>query len=467
MDPDLRHGPDEDVRRLSLWWDGVPGPLERRPPLDGSADVDVVIVGGGLTALWTAYYLSGTAPDLRVMILEREVVGFGASGRNGGWCSALFAASAGRLDRTCGPGSGLAMHRAMVATVDEVEHVCAAEPLDCGFARGGTVTLARTPVQLERARHRVAAARALGVDEADCRFLSAGEATELARATEVLGGVYTPHCAALDPLRLVRGLARIVEGRGVEIREGTAATRLRPGAVETDRGTVTAGTVVRATEGYTAGLSGDERSVAPLYSLMIATEPLDERQWAAIGLDDRPTFNDFRHLIVYGQRTEDGRLAFGGRGAPYHFSSKVRPSYDRDPRIHDAVHRSLVELFPSLAGVAVTHRWGGPIGVHRDWFPSVGLDRSTRIAWADGYVGDGVSTTNLAGRTLRDLILERPSDERNLPWVGHRSRRWEPEPLRYVGINAGLRLGSSADRSEERLGTETWRSRLLERLTGG
>ncbi|MBV8461957.1 MAG: FAD-dependent oxidoreductase, partial [Acidimicrobiales bacterium] len=169
----------------------------------------------------------------------------------------------------------------------------------------------------------------------------------------------------------------------------------------------------------------------------------------------------------YGQRTEDGRLAFGGRGAPYHFGSAVRPDFDRDQHIHGAVHRSLVELFPSLEGVRITHRWGGPIGVPRDWFPSVGIDRATGLAWAGGYVGDGVATTNLAGRTLRDLILDRASEERDLPWVGHRSRPWEPEPLRYLGINAGLQLGASADRAEERQGRETWRSRLIDRLTGG
>ncbi len=359
------------------------------------------------------------------------------------------------------------MHRAMVATVDEVERVCATESIRCGFARGGTVTLARTPTQLQRARDKVANGRSRGLDESDLRLLGAAEASEMAQATNVLGGVFTPHCAALDPARLVRGLAEVVERQGVTICEGTTATAIRPGALETDRGTVTATTIIRATEGYTPELPGYERAVAPVYSLMIATEPLDESQWKEIGLADRPTFNDFRHLIIYGQRTEDGRLAFGGRGAPYHFGSAIRPAFDRDPAVHDAIHRSLVELFPALAGAAVTHRWGGPIGIHRDWFPSVGLDRATGIGWAGGYVGDGVATTNLAGRTLRDLILGRPSEERDLPWVGHRSRPWEPEPLRYLGINAGLHLGASADRSEERTGRATWRSHLIDRLTGG
>jgi glycine/D-amino acid oxidase-like deaminating enzyme len=466
VEADLSPTPAEDHRRLSLWWDGVEGPVQRRAPLSGNADVDVAIVGGGFTGLWTAYYLTEASPDIRVMVLEREMVGFGASGRNGGWCSALFAASPDRLDRVCGPGTGAVMRRAMVATVDEVARVCAAESIDCGLARGGTVTLARTPAQLQRAHDKLSAARARGLDESDIRLLDADEAFDMARATNVLGGLFTPHCAAVDPVRLVRGLARVAESRGVTICERTTVTSLRPGAAVSDRGTVTADRVVRATEGYTAGLPGEERTVAPVYSLMIATEPLDA-QWKEIGLAGRPTFNDLRHLIIYGQRTEDGRLAFGGRGAPYHFGSTVRPGFDRDPAVHAAVRRSLVELFPSLADVAITHRWGGPIGIHRDWFPSVGLDRATGLAWAGGYVGDGVATANLAARTLRDLILERPSAERDLCWVGHRSRRWEPEPLRYLGINAGLHLGASADRSEMRAGRETWRSRLITRLTGG
>jgi glycine/D-amino acid oxidase-like deaminating enzyme len=467
VEADLSAASPEDHRRLSLWWDGVDSPRARRAGLAGDADVDVVIVGGGFTGLWTAFYLTRSSPDIRIVIIEREMVGFGASGRNGGWCSALFAASIDRLDRRCGPGTGARMHRAMVATVDEIQRVCAAESIDCGLARGGTVTLARTPAQWQRARETVAHARSHGLDEGDLRLLGKDDAAEMARATNVLGGVFTPHCAAIDPVRLVRGLADVVERCGVRICEGTTATAIRPGAVETDRGKVTATAVIRATEGYTAGLPGFERAVVPVYSLMIATEPLDDSQWKAIGLADRPTFNDFRHLIIYGQRTEDGRLAFGGRGAPYHYGSAIRPTFDRDPVFHETIRRSLVELFPSLADVAITHRWGGPIGIHRDWFPSVGLDRATGIGWASGYVGDGVATTNLAGRTLRDLVLGRPSDERDLPWVGHRSPRWEPEPLRYLGINAGLRLGASADRAEARAGHATWRSQMIARLTGG
>jgi glycine/D-amino acid oxidase-like deaminating enzyme len=188
----------------------------------------------------------------------------------------------------------------------------------------------------------------------------------------------------------------------------------------------------------------------PVYSLVIATAPLPPRTWERIGLARRETFTDHRHLIIYGQRTADGRLAFGGRGAPYHLGSRIRPDYDRDRGVHARLLETLVDLFPVLAGTRVTHAWGGPLGIPRDWCASVGLDHGTGLGWAGGYVGDGVATSNLAGRTLRDLVLGRDTDLTRLPWVGHRSRAWEPEPLRWLGINAGLRAMTVAD-AEERL----------------
>jgi len=467
VEADLTPPPGERYRRLSLWWDGLAGPLGVRPPLDGDLEVDVAIVGAGLTGLWTAYYLAGADPDLSIAVLERDVAGFGASGRNGGWCTSEFSVSDATLDKRCGPGSGRAQRLAMQATVREVGRVVAAEGIDCGFHQGGTVVLARTPTQLARATAEVAEARARGIGEEDLALLSPDEARARVGATDVLGGTFTPHCAALDPARLVRGLAEVVEGRGVRIYEQTEVAAIAPGVVTTTRGTVRARTVVRATEGYTAELAGYERAVIPVYSLMIATEPLSEDFWAEHGLADRPTFADHRHLVIYGQRTEDGRLAFGGRGAPYHFGSTIRPEYDRDDTVHEALRRTLVELFPGVSDKAITHRWGGPLGIARDWFSSVGMDVGTRMAWAGGYVGDGVSTTNLAGRTLRDLILGDATELTALPWVNHRSRRWEPEPFRYVGINAGLRLAGTADRAEDRAGRETWHAKALGKLVGG
>ncbi|MGZ4632872.1 MAG: NAD(P)/FAD-dependent oxidoreductase [Actinomycetes bacterium] len=453
-------------RRLSFWHDSAPGALERRPALPGDRDVDVCIVGAGYTGLWTAYYLATLDASLRIAVVERETAGFGASGRNGGWCSALFPASMAAVARRSSREDALALQRALHATVDQVGRVAAAEGIDCHFAKGGTVVLARTPVQLERARAEVADARAWGLADDDVCLLSAGEATALLGATGVLGGTYTPHCAAIHPARLVRGLAEAVERHGVTVFEGTPVTRLERGRVETPYGVVRAGVVLRATEGYTAGLPGYRRAMAPVYSLMLATEPLPAAFWERVGLRRRETFSDFRNLIIYGQRTADDRLAFGGRGAPYHFGSAVRPEFEREPDVQAELRRVLVELFPDVRDAAITHTWGGPLGVPRDWFASVGLDRSTGLGWAGGYVGDGVGASNLAGRTLADLVLGRATDRVRLPWVGHRSPPWEPEPLRWLGVNTALRVMSSADAVEDRRGRPSRRAALVGRLTG-
>ncbi|MCU1656542.1 MAG: FAD-dependent oxidoreductase [Pseudonocardiales bacterium] len=436
-----------DYRGLSLWFDTVPGSLEPRPGLPADTTVDVAIVGAGYTGLWTAYYLLGADPTLRVALVEAEIAGFGASGRNGGWCSALYPVGIATLARESGRDAAIAQYRALRDSVPEVARVSAAEGIDADLAMGGTVVLARSPSQLARARAEAAEAAEYGLDE---ELLDESAARARLDATGVLGATYTPHCAAIHPAKLVRRLADAVEDRGARVYERTRATGIEPGLVRTSRGTVRADVVVRATEGYTARLPGLRRALAPVYSLIIATEPLPDATWEAIGLRERETFSDHRHLIIYGQRTADGRMVFGGRGAPYHLASRIRPDYDRVPRVFAELERSLGELFPVLRDVPITHRWGGPLGIARDWHASVGLDPSTGLAWAGGYVGDGVSTTNLAGRTLADLITGRDTDLTTLPWVGHRSRNWEPEPLRWLGANAGLSAMTWADHAETR-----------------
>jgi glycine/D-amino acid oxidase-like deaminating enzyme len=444
----------------SYWLSSVDS-RPHRPALPGDRDVDVAIVGAGFTGLWTAYYLATADPTLRIAVLEAEYAGFGASGRNGGWCSALFPKSVAALARRYGRAPAVALYEALRDTVDEVGRVAAAEEIDCHYAKGGTVVVARSTAQFARARDEVAEAEEFGLP---LSLLTASEARARCGASGVLGGTYTPDCAAIHPARLVRGLSTAAERRGVTVYEGTRALKLRPGAVVTATGTVRADVVVRATEGYTRGLPGLRRSLAPVYSLMIATEPLPAPFWDRVGLAARETFSDHRHLIIYGQRTADDRLAFGGRGAPYHFGSRVRPSYDREPAVFASLRAALADLFgPALADlfgeVPVSHAWGGPLGVPRDWMPSVGLRDG--MGWAGGYVGDGVAASNLAGRTLADLILGADSDLARLPWVGHRSRGWEPEPLRWVGVNAGLRLATAADAEERRTGRPSRLARLL------
>jgi glycine/D-amino acid oxidase-like deaminating enzyme len=450
----------------SLWHHTAGGSFTPRPPLPGHREVDVAIVGAGYTGLWTAYYLHGIDPSLRIAIVEREIAGFGASGRNGGWCSALFPPSSKGIARRHGREAAVAVRQAMHQAVVEVGRVADAEGIDIHYARGGTISLARNEAQLARAREEVEDERRLTGPVEGLELLSKEEAEGMARGTGVLGGNYTPHCAAIHPLRLVRGLASCVEARGVSIFERTRASEIKPGLVLTEQGNVRAEIVVRATEGYTPSLRGQRRRFIPLYSLMIATEPLSAAAWDEIGLRRRETFADLRHLRIYGQRTADDRFAFGGRGAPYHFASRTLPGFDRDRRVHSALREVLVDLFPVVADYEVTHEWGGALAIPRDWHASVGLERRSGLAWAGGYVGDGVATTNLAGRTLAQLISSQESELTRLPWVGHSSRSWEPEPLRWLGVNGALRLAFWADRVETRTGRPSRAARALDRLLG-
>jgi glycine/D-amino acid oxidase-like deaminating enzyme len=453
-------------RRLSLWLDDVGDELKPRPALARDIDVDVAIVGAGYTGLWTAYYLLRADPHLRVAILEKEITGFGASGRNGGWCSALFAAPHEKIAKRYGRPAAIAMQKAMFDTVDEVGRVTAAEDIDAHWHKGGTLTLVTSPTQLDRVRAEVVDDRSWGFGEDDFRWLDRVEVEKRINVHGALGARFTPHCARIHPARLVRGLAKIVEKLGGTVYEQTPVTSLEPRRALTATGRVSAEVVVRATEGYTCTLPGMQRDLLPLYSLMVATERLPRDVWSAIGWDGYETLHDGRHLLIYAQRTADDRIAIGGRGAPYHFGSRVSDHNDHDPRVFASLEQVLGQLFPGTKGVEFTHEWGGCLGVPRDWFSSVGYDASTGLAWAGGYVGDGVSTTNLAGRCLRDLILGRDSDLLQLPWVNHRSRRWEPEPFRWLGVNLGLKAMASADRVEERSGKPTKRGVFVKRLIG-
>ncbi|HWA68150.1 MAG TPA: FAD-dependent oxidoreductase [Mycobacteriales bacterium] len=424
----------------SLWLDTCGEDLTPRPQLPGDRSADVAIVGAGYTGLWTAHHLLRREPSLRVAVIEREIAGWGASGRNGGWCSALF------------PGrdpSG-AMRRALVRVVDEIGAWCREH--DVPYAKGGTLTLARGAAQTHR----------LGDRDG---WLSQDATRARVRVAGASGAVFDPDCAAIHPGMLVRRLAQAVEAQGGEIFEHTAVLDVRPGALVTPHATVRAEVVVQATEGYSCELPGQRRRLAPVRSLVIATEPLPAPVWEEIGWAGRETLTDDRHLIVYAQRSHDDRIVLGGRGAPYRFGSRTDGEVGY-ARTHAALQRTMQELFPQAAAAAVTHRWGGVLGVPRDWMPSVRFDPVSGIARAGGYVGDGVACSALAGETLADLILGRDTDLTRLPWVGHRSPDWEPEPLRWLGICAMTAAMAAADRAERRTGRSSAVAAGLSRLIG-
>jgi len=423
-------------------------------------------VGAGYTGLWTAYYLKQADPGLDVRVLESRHVGFGASSRNGGWCHAAYPLGTATLAHDLGAPGAVRFMQQLVAALDEIERVARAEGIDCHWARGGRVALARTPLQLEHAREDVAVEHRLGFTEHDIRLLDRDEARSLVNADDALGGSYSPHAAAVQPALLVHGLAATCERHGVRIHEDTPVTDLAPGTLRTANGTLRAERVLRATEGYSRDLPGLRRTLVPLHSLMIATEPLPAELWEQLGMENRTLFGDYGHSLIYGQRTADGRLAFGGRGAPYRYGSGISSGFDAYPAVHADLLRVLRTLFPALQRHSITHRWGGVVGVSRDWRPSVSFSRESGLGWAGGYVGDGVLTSNLAGRTLAELALGLATERTAEAWVQHPWRPWEPEPLRYLGINAGLWLARSADAEELRTGKPSWRADLGNWLRG-
>ncbi|WP_329292132.1 FAD-dependent oxidoreductase [Streptomyces pseudovenezuelae] len=434
---------------ISFWYadDGYP---EAREPLGGDASADVVIVGGGYTGLWTAYYLKKTVPFLRITVLEQKFCGYGASGRNGGW---LYNGIAGRdrYARLHGHEAAVRLQKAMNDTVGEVVRAVAEEDFDAGLHQGGVLEVARTPAQL--ARLRAFHEHELSYGEKDRELYGARETAERIRVADAVGSSWTPHGARVHPVKLVKGLAAAVEALGVVIHEQTPVTEIRPKHAVTPYGTVRAPYVLRCTEGFTAALKGQKRTWLPMNSSMIATEPLTDEQWSAIGWEGRQTLGDMAHAYMYAQRTADGRIALGGRGVPYRFGSRT----DNDGRTQagtvEALREILVAFFPMLAGTRVAHAWSGVLGVPRDWCATVTLDRSTGIGWAGGYVGSGVATANLAARTLRDLVQQDSgqggrTELTELPWVGHKVRKWEPEPLRWLGVQGMYATYRTADRRE-------------------
>ncbi len=431
----------------SFWLDQT-GARPTRQALQGTVEADVCIVGGGFTGLWTAYELLRAEPGLEVVVLEAEHVGFGASGRNGGWVIAKVSGSAAAWTRRGGPEAPRTMERAVNATVAEIAAVISREGIDCDWHQGGSLMVAQTDRQLARLRAELAAERQSAGDDCGWEFL---DADALAQRVAVRGGrgaLYTPLCARVQPAKLVAGLAGAAERAGAVVYERSRVLTVDPGRVRTAGGEVRARNVLLATEGYTANLPGRRRALLPLNSAMIVTEPLGDDVWAQLRWSGAETLLDGAYVYTYSQRTADGRIAIGGRGVPYRYGSRT----DREGPVPQRTVRELCDrlrsLFTPLGDVRVARAWHGVLGVSRDWCPAVGFDRAAGVGFAGGYAGDGVATSNLAARTLRDLVLGRDTELTRLPWVGTSARSWEPEPLRFLGARGVYGLYRLADRRE-------------------
>ena len=451
--------------QVSFWYRGMGVPT-RREALPGRLEVDVAIVGAGYTGLWTAYYLKKDQPDLRIVVLEREFAGFGASGRNGGWLSAEPPGQLRRYAKAHGWPAAVAMQKELFASVDEVINVAAAEGIDADIQKDGLLHVATDEAQAQRLLGRVPSLRREGWGVEDLHVLDAGGLADRVNITGGSAALWSPHCARIQPAKLVRGLASVVEKLGVSIFEGTEVTEICPHEAVTKRGRVHASYVIRALEGFTANVESP-RLWLPMNSSMLVTAPIPDSVWEQIGWRGAELIGDEAHSFSYIQRTADHRIAIGGRGIPYRYGSRWDQRGETRSATLDQLTGILRRHFPAIRDVPIEHTWSGVLGVPRDWCAAVDLDRRTGLGWAGGYVGHGVTATNLAGRTLRDLVLGRDTELTRLPWVGRHVRRWEPEPLRWLGVRALYLAYRAADRQEsDGRGTTSPIARIADRISG-
>ncbi|WP_445149786.1 NAD(P)/FAD-dependent oxidoreductase [Baekduia sp. Peel2402] len=453
----------QDYRGLSLWLEQA-GDLTPRPPLSGPTDVDVAIVGAGFTGLWSAYYLKQADPLLRIAVLEKEIASFGASGRNGGWCYGHLNGSIEMYAKESSRELAIAMKRESYNTVSLIGETLAAEGVDAGFAKGGALIIARTSEQERALWEGLEHERAWGFREDVASWLDAGALAERVSVAGARGAKLEHHCARVQPALLARGLAEVVERLGVPVYEQTEVTAIEQGVVRTTRGDVRAEVVVRGTEAYTKHIRGEGRRIQPLTSQVVATEPLPTAVWDQLGFARREVVADMVNLGMYCQRTTDDRIALGGRGGFQPRHGGLVEAEILDPRVFAALREAVRELFPAAAGARFTHAWGGVWGAARDWAPTVGYEPERGVAWAGGY-GDGVCASNLAARTMTDLILERDTELTTYPWVNHRAPAWPPDPLPRVGARAMSIAYGWADRSARRTGRSPRWVKAVDRLS--
>jgi glycine/D-amino acid oxidase-like deaminating enzyme len=451
---------------VSWWLETCGDDLTPRRPVDDSITADVAILGAGYTGLWTALALKERDPGLRIVVVEREIAGWGASGRNGGWLSPEISVSHTEMIARHGLDAARATHRALVRTIDEVEGALERYGIDAHLDRHGMLMVARGGHQMAALRRAQREVVELGEPEF-FRWLEPGEVAELVRVEGTWAGLFAEPFAAVHPGRLVRGLARAAEAAGVVIHEGTAVRGydLEGGPVlHTSGGEVKAEIVVLAGEAYLSGLEGHRREILPIYSQIMLTAPLTAEQRAEIGWDRRFVMQSKRLTIDYLQRTRDDRIAFGGRGSLYHWGSAIRPEWDCTDTTAESLRSQFEAFFPGLADVPFERCWGGVVGIHRDWMPSVSFDRATGLAKAGGYAGEGVAASNLAARAVADLITGMDSELCALPMVGHEPKRWEPEPLRWLGVRHVQKAAARLEEKAIRTGRAPSGRSIAERL---
>ncbi|WP_193096461.1 NAD(P)/FAD-dependent oxidoreductase [Brevibacterium sp. FME17] len=450
----------------SHWLSQSPAETTALSPLPAEKQ-DLVIVGGGMTGLWSAYYARQAHPDWQITIIEAKHIGFGASGRNGGWLSTLLpgnrakyaeAVDRARATDSTGPvGSAdqdgvesvKSFQSALFDSIDEVLEVLDRETIDAHQIRGGHIDIAQTEAGMARVHELFDANQKYGYGLQDMELLGAEETRTRIRVDGAQGSVFVPGTARIDPALLAQGLARVLRAQGVTICEDTTAGHIGKGVVSTNRGPVTGHTIFVCLEGYSDTVRGDlpgleGRQVIPVFSSMIATNPLPASAWEDIGWHGRECLGDTAHTFIYAQRTDDDRIALGGRGAPYSFGSGLPGQGQVPTEVVDLLRTRLGSLFPEL-DFEVAHAWRGALGVTRDWCAGVFFDNSQRIGVARGYAGHGVTATHLAAKTLIDRAAGVSTPLTALPWNDHYSGQWEPEPIRWLGIRSMYKILNFAD----------------------
>jgi glycine/D-amino acid oxidase-like deaminating enzyme len=340
------------------------------------------------------------------------------------------------------------MQQAMNDTVDEVIRVCSLEGFDPDIVKGGELNIATNRAQLKRLEDWAADEHSWGYD--DVKVFGQSETRERIDIPGALSSIWHPHCARIQPAKLAQGLRRVILELGVNLYESTSVSEIRERYVQAENGSVRATHIIRATEGFTAGIAGLKRDWLPMNSSIIVTEPLPEMVWNEVGWSGCETLGDMAHVYFYAQRTADNRIAMGGRGVPYRYGSKTDSDGSAQPKTISKLTELTHRYFPLTREYKMDHVWSGVLGVPRDWSACVNYVSSTGMGYAGGYVGTGVTATNLAGRTLADLILGKTTPLTTLPWVNHHARKWEFEPLRWIATHGLYAAYGYADKQEDR-----------------
>ena len=417
------------------FWLATYGEYTPNPPVKGDLNVDVAIIGGGFTGLATAYNLCKDDPGMKVAVLEAEVVGFGASGRNGGFSMTLFGLEPAVTKSLFGQQRTVEAHRYMERAVDYVDALVKEHKIQSDYEFPGFLRAATTPGYVKRIQHDLEILTSMGVTGIE--WIDAGKIRTEVDSPLFLGGWWEPRCGLLNPAKQARELKRIAQKAGAYIYEETPVLEIKRAprfTLRTPEGTVTAEKVVFATNAYSHLIPGLRSKQVPAFTHMVVTEPLTEKQLATIGWKHRQGIEDARNLVHYFRLTADNRIAMGGSDVSITYGRNMER--DLNPRTFADLERDVVHLFPHLKGIRFTHRWGGPVSVPMDMAPAIGFLGDPRAIYSLGCVGHGVSMTHLNGRTIADLLLERKTDLTEVWFVNRKMIPWPPEPLRLLASQA-------------------------------